>query len=406
MAGELPRGWIASTVGDIAVDSRERFDPADDELAACPYVGLEHVDPGAATITRFGSSKDVGSQKTRFLADDVLFGKLRPYLRKVARVDRAGVCSTDIIAIRPRPGTDAGFLLTVLASDEAIRHATASSAGTKMPRTSWDELAAFNLLLPPLPEQKNIAAILSSVDDAIRATEAVMEQTRRVKQALLQELLTRGIGHTRFKMTEIGEIPEGWQVRPAHAVCVAVIDCKNRTPPETETGFAVVRTPNVRGGAFVRGGLKFTDASNYKVWTERGEPAAGDVLITREAPVGEVALLPQDIGPACLGQRLMMYRPDALVMNNQFMLAALLSPGIQAQLLRLAGGSTVGHVRVDDIRTLKVPVPPIAEQCVIATAINSVDSGLMHSETTLTRLVRSKSALLSALLSGCIRVTP
>ena len=69
------------------------------------------------------------------------------------------------------------------------------------------------LPLPPLPEQKKIAAILSSVDEAIQATEAVIEQTRRVKDGLLQDLLTRGIGHSRFKQTEIGEIPESWEVQ-------------------------------------------------------------------------------------------------------------------------------------------------------------------------------------------------
>ena len=65
--------------------------------------------------------------------------------------------------------------------------------------------------LPPLAEQRKIAVILTSVDEAIQATEAVIAQTRRVKEGLLQELLTKGIGHTRFKQTEIGEIPEGWE---------------------------------------------------------------------------------------------------------------------------------------------------------------------------------------------------
>jgi type I restriction enzyme, S subunit len=73
-------------------------------------------------------------------------------------------------------------------------------------------LAEFDVLVPPLPEQQKIAAILSSVDDAIAATRKAIEQTKRVKQGLLQTLLTRGIGHTRFKKTEIGEIPEEWAV--------------------------------------------------------------------------------------------------------------------------------------------------------------------------------------------------
>ena len=82
------------------------------------------------------------------------------------------------------------------------------------------------LPLPPLPEQKKIAAILSSVDEAIGATEAVIAQTRRVKEGLLQDLLTRGIRrggrpHTRFKETVIGEIPESWEVlRVSQGLCV------------------------------------------------------------------------------------------------------------------------------------------------------------------------------------------
>ena len=81
------------------------------------------------------------------------------------------------------------------------------------------------LLLPPLPEQTKIAAILSSVDEAIAATQSVIDQTRKVKQGLLQDLLTRGIGHTRFKQTEIGEIPEAWEVKRLDSVVKLKIIC-------------------------------------------------------------------------------------------------------------------------------------------------------------------------------------
>ena len=79
-------------------------------------------------------------------------------------------------------------------------------------RGHWPEVRRLILPKPPLPEQKKIAEILGSVDEAIQATQAVIDQTRKVKQGLLQQLLTRGIGHTRFKQTEIGEIPEPWEI--------------------------------------------------------------------------------------------------------------------------------------------------------------------------------------------------
>jgi type I restriction enzyme S subunit len=86
------------------------------------------------------------------------------------------------------------------------------AAGSTFLEISKKTLKNIEIDLPPLPEQKKIAAILSSVDDTIQATQAVIDQTRTVKQGLLQQLLTRGIGHTRFKQTEIGEIPEEWKI--------------------------------------------------------------------------------------------------------------------------------------------------------------------------------------------------
>ncbi|MFO0755692.1 MAG: restriction endonuclease subunit S [Byssovorax sp.] len=85
-----------------------------------------------------------------------------------------------------------------------------TASGTKMPRTSWSLLAPFDLEVPPLPEQRKIAAILSSVDDAIEATQAVIDQLGVVKKAMMAELLTRAASgrHTRFKQTDIGEVPE------------------------------------------------------------------------------------------------------------------------------------------------------------------------------------------------------
>ena len=80
------------------------------------------------------------------------------------------------------------------------------------PGLNLADVERMRVVVPPLPEQKKIAAVLSSVDEVIQATQAVIEQTRRVKEGLLQDLLTRGSGHTRFKQTEIGEIPVEWEV--------------------------------------------------------------------------------------------------------------------------------------------------------------------------------------------------
>ncbi|MBK6578673.1 MAG: restriction endonuclease subunit S [Sandaracinaceae bacterium] len=111
----------------------------------------------------------------------------------------------DLKALIPRPTLSADFLHAWLHGHEA--EIAASATGSTVKRIRVGQLDG-GCLLPPLPEQKKIAAILSSVDEAIQATQLVIDQTRRVKEGLLQDLLTRGLpGHTRFKQTEIGEIP-------------------------------------------------------------------------------------------------------------------------------------------------------------------------------------------------------
>jgi type I restriction enzyme S subunit len=272
--------------------------------------------------------------------------------------------------------------------------------------------------LPPLAEQEVITAVLDTLDTTIRQTEAIIAKLKQVKQGLLHDLLTRGIaanGELRppqseaphlYKASPLGWIPVEWQLTPADHACEAVIDCKNRTPPEAASGHPVIRTPNVRDGRFVREGLAYTDSLSYAIWTQRGQPRKGDVLITREAPVGEVCLLPEDMADGCLGQRMMMYRPEPSVLSSEFMLIALLSAPVQKSLLDLAGGSTVGHVKVGDIRTLRIPVPSLDEQERIVRAYGSSEARLMSEQALSTKLQKQKSGLMDDLLTGRVRVTP
>ncbi len=307
-----------------------------------------------------------------------------------------------------RQRLDDAFMYRLLRSrsvQDDIAESVQGSTGLK--NINLGRLRSLRVLLPPLGEQRKIAAILSSVDDAIEATQAVIEQLQVVKKAMMAELLTRGLPgrHTRFKMTEIGEVPEEWEVVPAESACVAVIDCKNRTPPYATSGFPVIRTPNVRGGRLVYTDLRLTDEESFREWTARGAPQAGDLVITREAPVGEVCLIPSDM-QACLGQRMMLMRPVPDRLDARFLLVALQGAGVQKRLELISGGSTVGHVRVGDIRSLPVPIPSLDEQKQIADGVQSVAVRIESEERVLHQSRSVKAALMSVLLTGDVRVSP
>jgi len=107
---------------------------------------------------------------------------------------------------------DNKFLFYSFDSTKIMKKILDNAASSAQPNVSPSFLESIKILLPPLPEQQKIADILSKVDEQIAQTEAIIDHTQRVKQGLLQQLFIRGIGHTRFKRTEIGEIPVSWDV--------------------------------------------------------------------------------------------------------------------------------------------------------------------------------------------------
>jgi type I restriction enzyme, S subunit len=206
----LPPGWTNNHFGEICGRVKESYQPVDG--GDTPYVGLEHLAQGFPAFVGRGKESDVKSSKTAFKIGDILYGKLRPYLRKGAQADFDGVCSTDILAFRAKVTCESEFLKFVIHSDEFVAHAKSTTSGVQHPRTSWPSLREFRLSLPPLPEQKKIAHILSTVKRAIEAQERIIQITTELKKALMHQLFTEGLRNEPQKQTEIGLVPESWEI--------------------------------------------------------------------------------------------------------------------------------------------------------------------------------------------------
>jgi type I restriction enzyme S subunit len=129
----------------------------------------------------------VSSSVTPFEPDDVLFGRLRPYLHKVAIADFPGVCSPEILVLRASNLCLARFLHLLCSTDETIKKCVEMSAGTRMPRTSATDLASIFALLPPLLEQKRIVDEISKIDTLIQETTSALAATRQLRSALLNK---------------------------------------------------------------------------------------------------------------------------------------------------------------------------------------------------------------------------
>lgn len=166
-----------------------------------------------------------------------------------------------------------------------------------------------------------------------------------------------------------------WPRVAVKSLCSLIVDCVNRTAPviERETPFRMIRTTNVRDGRIDLSTCRYVDEPTYQRWTRRAKLLDGDVILTREAPIGEVGYI-QKLGPVFLGQRLMQFRPDPKKVVPRYLYYAFRSPDLQHQFGTHDGsGSVVSHIRVADCHEFKVSVPPIDHQQNVVTLLGSLD---------------------------------
>lgn len=156
-------------------------------------------------------------------------------------------------------------------------------------------------------------------------------------------------------------------------LCSAVVDCPHSTPIWTESGFIVLRNQDIKGGRLDLSSPSFTDETHYLARIKRAAPTAGDIVITREAPMGDVCLIPDGLR-CCLGQRQVLLRPNAKRVVGRYLLFALQSDYVQHQIGWNEGtGSTVSNLRIPVLERLKIPAPSLPEQHAIAHILGTLD---------------------------------
>jgi type I restriction enzyme S subunit len=166
-----------------------------------------------------------------------------------------------------------------------------------------------------------------------------------------------------------------WPFRPAHEMCEIAVDCVNKTAPTVnyETEFKMIRTTNVKNGFIDLNDVRYVTEEVFKKWTRRSKPKYGDVILTREAPVGEVGRFTSLDDKVFLGQRLFHYRPDPKKLDWNFLAYALQSPTVQGRFKGMGFGATVDHVRVGDAEKLPIPCPPLKVQKKIGNTLSAYD---------------------------------
>lgn len=190
----LPEGWRWVKLGDVCIQDRKIINPGSPEALSRPYLGLEHIESNTGKILFDVPEVDEEQGKSTTFAfnkNHVLYGKLRPYLNKVALPEFEGRCTTELIPLLPKDLVDRDFVAWLLRHDETVNAAMQGKTGSRMPRADMDNLLKFSIPLPPLPEQQRITARLreqmQAVNEARQSVEAQLKAINQLPAALLRQ---------------------------------------------------------------------------------------------------------------------------------------------------------------------------------------------------------------------------
>jgi type I restriction enzyme S subunit len=332
---------------------------------------------------------------------------------KVGIVDEwlgGGVITANLVRLAPdRTNAAPKFLKQVFLSDAFQSSLAAVTSSTTIKTIQVPQLKQLLVPLPSLPEQRKIAAILSSVDEAIEGTQAIIDQLQVVKKAMMADLLTRGIPgrHKTFKQTEIGEVPVEWEVVRAGDVCDVIT--KGTTPAQQSRDNGDVpflKVYNIDPKGFIDFTCQPTFISNHVHSGElrRSRVLPGDVLMNIVGPpLGKVATVPRDFPEANINQAIAVFRPSRV--EPEFLANCLAEAGLFAWASsRAKRTSTQLNLTLEICRDYPLPCPPAGERSEINALLGACNARMGSEVSALEAARELKTALMSVLLTGEVRV--
>lgn len=405
--GPLPVGWEVVRLEGVMELCGETVQP--NASVHIHYVGLEHIEPGEVKIRRYGDPSEVKSAKSRFMPGDILYGKLRPYLDKVALADREGICSTDILVIKTKGSNLPIFFAYSMHTSAFLNYAISTMTGVNHPRTSWAALKRFEIPLPPLPEQRAIAHVLRTVQQAREDTEFVIQATRELKRSLMRHLFTYGpvpVGEADkvpLKDTAIGPLPEEWEV--ARLGEIFEIQQGKALSPKHRAGKSPVpflRTANVFWGRIDLSVVDEMDFTTDEVQRLRLLPR--DLLVCEGGDIGRTAIWRGELQLCSYQNHLHRLRAKREIEPEFYMYwmqAAILLFGLYPG---QGNKTTIPNLSKSRLAGFGVPLPHLPEQRRIARILAAVDQKIEVEQKRQAALQALFQTLLHLLMTGQVRV--
>ena len=329
------------------ITDKKMPDPGDEKT----YIGLEHLDSGSLAVTRWGSEIELKGQKLVMKKGDVLFGRRNTYLRRAAISPHDGIFSAHGMIFRPKTEViDPDYFPFFIASDYFMNAAIRISVGSLSPTVNWKTLKELEFDIPTLEQQRESAKILNAANELKESYQALLLKTDElVKSQFIEEIGTAENNPHNYEIIEIGKL------------CTVMNGFAFQSKKYVESGIKVIRITNVQKGKIVDNDPQYYPPEAFDTIKDY-MLEEGDLLMSLTGNCGRVGLLPLDMCPAALNQRVACLRLDETLINKKFMFATLNMDNFENDVMLAASGTAQKNMSTEWLKKYKVLIPPMEVQ--------------------------------------------
>ena len=410
--GEIPAHWDVNRLKFLAPTRTEKLTTKPGDAV---YVGLEHVESWTGRLLLEAQPDSVESVVSSFSSGDVLLGKLRPYLAKAARPNFDGVCTGEILALRPNRGCVQSYLMYSLLNISYVRWLDSLTYGSKMPRVSPTEVDSSRAPLPPEIEQQAIASFLdretAKIDELVAKQERLIELLQEKRTALITRAVTRGLDpNVPMKDSGVkwlGEIPAHWHVRTLKRISpeITVGVVVNPSMYVRIEGVPFLYGSDIHEGRIVADGARRMSEEDSKS-LNKSRLRAGDLVCVRVGAPGVTAVVPPRLAGANCASVLIVRHADSF--DSQWLCYGMNSRLVRYQVELVQYGAAQEQFNVAHAVQFFVLLAPQTEQRAIAAFLDretaKIDALIAKVRRATDHLKEYRTALISATVTGKIDV--
>lgn len=401
---KIPAGWKKVKLGEIG-ENLKNIEPK----GSTPYLEISDID----IYSKLYNIKEKPAPSSCLCAEknDILISKVRPTRGAVSFVmDNSLFVSQALLVLRTK---NSNFLFYIVSQGKFFKYLGLIETGTTYPSVSDEDILQYEFLLPPIHEQEKIAEILETVDNTIEKTNKIIEKYKRMKQGLMQELLTKGIDSNwqirsekthKFKDSPLGRIPADWEVKK-----LGEIGKVKRGASPRPIDDPIYFNEEGKGRAWIRiedvvNSSKFLEKTKQYL-SEYGQKksvkvAVNEIIMSICATIGKPIIVKI---PACIHDGFVVLKNLTPNLSNEYLYYFIVYR--EKEIIKLGQTGTQGNLNSRIVSNLFVSLPPLPEQERIASAISQVDAVIEKETAYRDKLSRIKQGLMEDLLTGKVRVT-